>query len=150
MTPQQKEDVRQPSYESHNLVSRSVGSNCSLYAMSFTPSSTASPADSSQQLSTGKQENEYNSESRQALASAPLQTTTRGKKRTGLIVTLTLIAVIIVFLAVFLPVYLVVVRKHKSSTSVATSSGGGSGVSNPDSTTGAVVSLPLVNQSIFN
>ncbi|KJA24157.1 glycoside hydrolase family 5 protein [Hypholoma sublateritium FD-334 SS-4] len=107
--------------------------------MSFTPLSTSSPAESSQQLSTGKQENEYDSESRQALASAPPhQKTARGKKRTGLIITLTLIAVIVVFLAVFLPVYLVVVRKHKSSTNAATSAGGGSGVTNPDSPTGAV------------
>lgn len=115
--------------------------------MSFTPLSTSSPADSSQQLSTGKQENEYDSESRQALASVPPgPRASRGKKRIILIAALVLIISIIVFLAVFLPVYLVVVRKHKSSTSVATSSGGGSGVSNPDSPTGAVVSLPLVNQ----
>ncbi len=112
--------------------------------MSFTPLST-SPAESSQQLSTGKQENEYDSESRQALASASSgPKASRGKKRTVLVAALVLIVTIIVFLAVFLPVYLVVVRKHKSSSSAATSSGGGSGDSNPDSPTGAVVSLPFL------
>ncbi|KJA22085.1 glycoside hydrolase family 5 protein [Hypholoma sublateritium FD-334 SS-4] len=101
--------------------------------MSSTPLSTYSPAWSSQQLSIGKQENEY----ARASASAPPPPKS-SKKRIGLIATLVLVAVIIILLAVFLPVYLVVVRKHKSSTGAATGSGGGGGASNPGSPTGAV------------
>ena len=87
-------------------------------------------------------------ESEHFLASQPVaQTLTspnKGRRRLRNLVLIGLAVAALLFLAVFLPIFFTVIRKHHNTKAATDSAGavggGGSGTPNPNSPTGAIVS----------
>ncbi|PPQ83782.1 hypothetical protein CVT26_004869, partial [Gymnopilus dilepis] len=78
-------------------------------------------------------------EGQEALISAsPTKSRSRWYRRKRVIAAILLVAIIIIFLAVFLPVFFVIVRKHDGKSVPGASAVGGGNIPNPNSPTGAI------------
>ena len=92
-------------------------------------------------------------EGQEALISAPpTKSRSRWYRRKRVIAAILLVAIIIIFLAVFLPVFFVVVRKHDGKSVPGASAVGGGNIPNPNSPTGAIVSSSILRSvdSVLN